>query len=99
MGVRFPSPAPVDMTTKKSFDLLSEKQRKKAIERIIGYFASERDERIGVIAAENLLDMFLQEAGVGLFNRGVREAKKLIKMRLEDLNLDMELLLREEEKE
>ena len=82
----------------KSFDLLSEKQRKRVIEKIIGYFASERDEKIGVIAAEGILDMFLEEAGVGLFNRGVKETQKVIKTKMADLEIETELILREKRK-
>ena len=76
----------------KSFDLLSPKQRKIAISRIVDFFATERQEKIGIIAAEDLLDMFLEETGPHLFNKGVSEAKKLIKTRLQEIDLDIELL-------
>jgi len=80
---------------KKSFDLLTPKQRQAAIKRVIDYFATERDEKIGVVAAEGVLDMFLDEIGKELFNSGVKEAKKLFKTRLEDMGIEMDLLLKE----
>lgn len=80
---------------KKSFDLLTPKQRQTAIKRVIDYFSTERDERIGVIAAEEVLDMFLDEIGGELFNKGVKETKKLIETRMEDLSVETDLLLKE----
>jgi len=81
---------------KKSFDLLSEKQRKVAIEKIIDYFATERDEEIGVIAAEDILDMFLDSVGSHLFNKGVKESKKVIDIYLQEIGFNIELLLKED---
>lgn len=81
---------------KKSFDLLSEKQRKVAIEKIIDYFATERDEEIGVIAAEDILDMFLNSIGPHLFNAGVKESKKVIETYFQEINFNMEMLLKED---
>lgn len=79
---------------KRSWDLLTDDQRKNAIDEIISFFFSERGEEIGVIAAGNLLDMFQQQAGVQLYNQGVDDTKDFIKKRFEELGVDIEVSLK-----
>ena len=80
--------------TKRAWDLLPEEKKRKAVQEIINFFENERDEEIGIIAAENLLNHFLQEVGIDLYNKGVSDALKFIKTRFEDIELDMESLLK-----
>lgn len=79
---------------KRSWDLLTEEQRKTAIDEIISFYYSERNEEIGVIAAETLLDMFLQQVGVHLYNKGVEDTKDFIKSRFGELEVDIEVSLK-----
>lgn len=79
---------------KRSWDILTDEQRKKAIDDIISFFYSERNEEIGVIAAGNLLDMFQQQIGVQLYNKGVEDAKEYVKKRLEEVGFDIEVHLK-----
>jgi uncharacterized protein (DUF2164 family) len=55
--------------------LLTKEERQRAIDGIIGYFASERKETIGIIAAEDLLDFFLQNAGKSVYNTALEHAR------------------------
>lgn len=83
------------MTDKKSpLGPLSEEKRKVAIEKIIDFFATERNTELGVIAAEDVLDFFLNEIGDEIYNRGVEDAKALIQVRFENLQFDIETLLK-----
>lgn len=77
---------------KRNWDLISEEQRKANIEEIINFFQNERDEEIGIIAAEDLLDFFLQTVGMEIYNKGIKDSKIFIKTRFEDLELDIESL-------
>jgi uncharacterized protein (DUF2164 family) len=79
---------------KKSWDILGDDQRREAIDRMISFFRSERSEEIGVLAAENILDMFLQDLGVQLYNKGIDDTKDFIKKWQEDLALDIEVNLK-----
>lgn len=79
---------------KRSWDLLTDEQRKVAIDEIISFFLSERGEEIGVIAAGNLLDMFQEQAGVHLYNKGVEDTKDFIKKRFGELDVDIEISLK-----
>lgn len=77
---------------KRSWDVISNEKRKAAIEDIIIFFKKERDENIGVIGAEQILDLFLQDVGLELYNKGIEDSKQLLKNRFEDLELDMDVL-------
>lgn len=79
---------------KRSWDILTEQQRKTAIDEIISFFRSERGEDIGILAAENFLDMFQQQIGVHLYNKGVDDTKEFVKKRLEEVAIDIEVALK-----
>jgi uncharacterized protein (DUF2164 family) len=78
----------------RNWDILSPEQKQKAINDIIDFYSTERGEEIGVIAAENLLDMFLQNVGVDLYNKGVEDAKELAKKKVEEVEMDIEVALK-----
>jgi len=46
--------------TKRKWDLISKEQREESIKKIIDFFQTERDEEIGMIAADEILNHFLQ---------------------------------------
>jgi uncharacterized protein (DUF2164 family) len=79
--------------TKRAWDYLNDEQRKKAIEEIIAFFESEREEKIGVIAAEQLLDMFLQGSGRQVYNRAIEDAKEFLRKKMEDIEIDIDINL------
>lgn len=77
-------------------DVLTENDRQKCIKEIVGYFYDERGETIGVIAAENILDFFLQIAGPDVYNKAVEDTKIIFKKRIEELDVELDLLKRQE---
>ena len=60
---------------------------------IVGFFENERDEEIGVIAAGEVLEFVLEKLGGTIYNKGVRDTKKLIRSRMEDFDVDIEALI------
>lgn len=80
----------------QQFGLLSKEKRTQAINEIVGFYKSERNEDIGVIAAEAILDFFLEEVGKTLYNQGVKDAQKILEQRLGDFTIDLEALIQEE---
>jgi uncharacterized protein (DUF2164 family) len=78
---------------KRAWDYLNDEQRKKAIEEIIAFFESEREEKIGVIAAEQLLDMFLQSSGKEVYNKAIEDAKEFLRKKMEDVEIDIDINL------
>ncbi|MCB9798811.1 DUF2164 family protein [Candidatus Nomurabacteria bacterium] len=81
--------------TKTNFDGLNQEQRRGAIDKIISFFAEERDEEIGVIAAEQLLDFFLDEIGKSVYNNGIDATGATIKEQHENLLMNIEALKRQ----
>ena len=79
---------------KRSWDLLTDEQRTEHIQEIIDFYHNERNEEIGIIAAGNILDHFLQTVGIVLYNKGVQEAIDFIEHRLDELKIDMGSLLK-----
>jgi len=78
---------------KRNWDLLSKEKRKTSIDEIIYFFDTERNEKIGIIAAEQLLDQFLQTIGLELYNKGIEDSTLFLKERFDNVILDMESLL------
>ncbi len=94
---RFAGSSPASGTkgmTKKSnkFDFESDEKKTKYINEIIGFFQDERDEEIGLVAAENILDFFLQTMGEEIYKKAVTDCKKLLKERIEDIEIELDIL-------
>ncbi len=77
---------------KRTWDLISKEKRRESITSIIDFFKNERNEEIGVIAAENILDHFLQNIGTDIYNQAIENSINLLKERFEDVALDIESL-------
>jgi uncharacterized protein (DUF2164 family) len=86
----------VDIMEKTDYspNIVSEEKRNEYIRQIIDFFKNERSEEIGIIAAENLLDHFLESMGKDFYNKGVEDARNYLKDRFLDIEIDMESLLK-----
>jgi uncharacterized protein (DUF2164 family) len=49
------------------------------------YFAEERDEDLGDLSAELILDFFIQNAGPAIYNQAIADAKKFMGEKVEVL--------------
>lgn len=63
-------------------------------EEIISFFYQERDEEIGEIAAEAVLDFCLEKLGPYIYNEGIQDAIKLISERNTNTEDDLHSLKR-----
>jgi uncharacterized protein (DUF2164 family) len=81
------------MATTRKHERLTEEERQAAIQELINFFEVERDEKIGVIAAGELLDHFLLSVGATLYNKGIAAARTALHARLDELNYDLDELL------
>lgn len=81
-------------TVKRSWDIITAEKRKTIITDIINYFECERNEKMGVVAAEELLDFMLQNFGTELYNKGVEDSLGFIKERFHNLEIDMGAILK-----
>lgn len=78
---------------KRTWEKLTDEEKRLAKEELILFFENERDEKIGVIAAEEIIDFFLQSLGGKLYNKGVNDAKKAMENRIEELKFDLDDLV------
>lgn len=75
---------------KKQWDVLTDEERKGLIDRVITFFVEERNEEIGIIAAEELLDFFLENLSKPIYNKGIDDSKEILKRQLETLEIDLD---------
>lgn len=64
---------------------LSKELKRHLIATIKGYFAAERDEDLGDLSAELLLDFFVRNAGPAIYNQAIADAKTFMTEKVEDL--------------
>ncbi len=74
-------------------DMLPKERRQALLKEIITYFKTEREQEIGVIAAEEILDFFTEALGKDIYNKAVLDSKTTIKTCMENLDLDLDLLI------
>lgn len=70
--------------------LISDEKKRGAVEAIIAFYKRERDEEIGVIAAEEILELVIDLVGKDIFNKGVDETVRLVQDRLSGVWMDVE---------
>ncbi len=80
-------------TVKRTWERLTPDEKRMAKEELILFFENERDEKIGVVAAEEIVNFFLRSVGNTLYNKGVFAARKVIKNRIEELDYDLDGLV------
>lgn len=79
--------------TNRKWEKLSPESKSHCINELIDFYLAERDEEIGIVAAEEILNCVLQTAGKEIYNRGVSDAVRTMEQRFEDVKMDVELLL------
>ena len=52
----------------------------------------ERDEEIGVISANEILDIVQEYTAIDAYNQGIKDAEKLLQTKFEDINLEVGIL-------
>ena len=68
---------------------LDKTQRADAIASIERYFEQHLEQRIGNIQAGALLNYILEEIGPSLYNRGVADAQERMRMRVDELDIEV----------
>lgn len=71
---------------------LTREEKTALLKEIQYYFAEEKEEEIGIIAAENLLDFFIDHLGRKIYNKALDDARIWFGKRLEMVEVDFDLL-------
>lgn len=77
----------------RAFDPLSKDRRAGLLREIVTYFRTEHDQDIGMLAAEEILDWFLQNLGGDLYHKAITDAKTVIRQNAENVEVDLDLLV------
>jgi len=80
--------------TKRKWDILPKSKRDSFVKELITFFEQERNEKLGIIAGEEILDFFLQNIGEDIYNKGVEDCKELLKKGFEDLEIDLDTMMK-----
>lgn len=64
-------------------------QKEQAIDACIAYFAEERGETLGRMAAEQVLDFMIGLIGPAAYNQALADARKLLNERMQSLDDDL----------
>lgn len=67
---------------------LSKEIHKKAVDAIIDYFDEVREEQIGNIAANGLLNFFLEEIGPSIYNKAVADIQARMQIHVSELDIE-----------
>jgi len=64
---------------------VTKEEKKKLIEEIKVYFASERDEDIGDLQGELILDFILDKIAPSIYNQGIIDMKRYMEEKIDDM--------------
>ncbi len=81
---------------KRDFDVLTPDERRKITDEFITFFFEKHGEKIGVIAAGEILDFFLETAGSPMYNKALDDLKPLLEKKLGDTLFDIDTFLRKQ---
>lgn len=74
---------------------LTSEQKGQMLEDIKYYFSTERDEDLGIIATEGILDFFMETLGKHIYNKALDDAKIWYGRRMEDVEADFYALYKQ----
>lgn len=69
---------------------LTKEEREYVMARVQEYFELERDESIGDLAADQLIQYMSEELGQFFYNKGVQDARQMVEQKV--INIDEDLL-------
>lgn len=64
---------------------ISDDRKTQLVKEVISFYQTEWDEDISPFRADQILDLFLQKLGPGVYNQGVHDARAYMQSRLDDL--------------
>ena len=64
---------------------IDQQKKKILIEKIKVFYSNEMEEEIGEFKAKKLMDFFMNELAVQIYNMAVEDAKEYMSQRIEDL--------------
>jgi len=72
--------------------MASEELQRKCIEEVIARIEEIDSDQVGVIAAQEVIDIVTENLAPDIYNAGVRDAKKLLLEKVHDIETDLDML-------
>lgn len=77
----------------KKWDISDEQLNRKCIDEVIARVQDIDDtDVVGIIAAQDIIDIVKENLAPVLYNKGVEDARKAVQAKVEDLDLDLDVL-------
>lgn len=73
---------------------ITSEEKKQLLEDIQYYFETERNEKIGILASENILEFFMDILGKQIYNKALDDTKHWLDRNFEDMGSDFYSLYR-----
>lgn len=83
------------MKKNTQISVFTDEERKKIVNKIIAFFLDERDEEIGLVAANTILDFIELEVLPITYNRAVDDVSWALKKHFEELEYKLDELKKE----
>ena len=80
------------MTLKRKLDLTSKATKQNCIDEIIFRVNEAVDDEIGIITAEEVLELVTENIASEIYDQAVEDVKKLLAERQMDINIEIDLL-------
>ncbi|HIA92227.1 TPA: DUF2164 family protein [Candidatus Saccharibacteria bacterium] len=77
---------------KPAYDFLSKEDKKILIDKIVEFFKKEYDLELGVIAADEILEITHKDIALNAYNQSLKITQRQIEQKLEDLQIEFDLL-------
>lgn len=77
---------------KRTWDLVPQGKKDIFIRQITDWFGTEKEIELGVIAAEEIMDFFMETIGREIYNKAVDDSKAVIGQGFENMEIDLALL-------
>lgn len=74
---------------------LNSEEKNQLLQEIIYFFETEREEKLGIIGSEKILDFFIDSLGPIIYNRALDDAKRWYDKRMEDVEADFYTLYKQ----
>ena len=77
----------------KKWDITDEQLNRKCIDEVISRVQDIEDtDAVGMIAAQDIIDIVKENLAPTFYNKGVEDARKVVQAKVEDLDLDLDVL-------
>jgi uncharacterized protein (DUF2164 family) len=77
---------------KRKWSVIDDKAQRKCIDEVIARVEEIEGSMVGAIAAQDIIDIVTENLGPEIYNMGVRDAKKLVQGKLQDIEVDLDML-------